>query len=260
MTRSRPLLPCLAVLALAALCLTGICRAEKLIVGVEDIDFYPYGKTTAEAGYVGYLRDLLDAFAAAQGYAPEYAVTPIKRLYLRLGDGDLDFFVPDNPAWSQEKKKDIEIYYSGPVAVARDGFAVLPGREQESIGTDIVHLGIFLGFTVEPLFQEAELSQIVFNEASRFESLFRTLFLGRIDAVYCNQAAAYQVLKELGKPVDAISWSHRLPRFRSEFHVSSTRRELVEQLDDWMRKNPDRVRDLKREYGILDGETTPWGE
>ncbi len=260
MTSSRQLLTRLASLALVVFCLAGTARAEELVVGLEDIDFYPYGKPGKDEVYVGYLRSLLDAFAADRGHVLEYAVTPIKRLYLGFSKGEVDFFVPDNPAWSQEYKGGAEIYYSAPVAIALDGFAVLPGREEETIGVNLVHIGVFLGVTVEPLFDESQKKTIVFDRTSRFESLFRTLFLGRVDAVYCNQAAAHHVVEGLGKKADSIAWNVHLPRFRSEFHVSSTRPELIEELDAWLHEHADRVKALKEEYGILEGESVAWGD
>ena len=245
-------------LALLAASLSLPATAEELVVGFEDLDFYPYGKPSEEEIFVGYLRAVLEAFAEDRGHQLVFAVTPLKRLYLGFKAGDVDLFIPDNPAWSHEYKRGIDVYYSDVVAVALDGFAVAPGREHEAVHDDVVHIGAILGFTVEPLFDDVQREVLVFDRASRFESLFKALLLGRVDAVYCNLAAANNVLATIGKAPDTVAWSQALPRFKSLFHVSSTRRQLIEELDDWLGKNAAAVTSLKREYGILDLESLPW--
>lgn len=232
--------------------------AEELTIGFEDVDFYPYGKPSEDQVFVGYLRALLDAFAEDHGHELVFVVTPVKRLY--MGFSEVDMFVPDNPAWSQEHKQGIDVYYSDVIAIALDGFAVAPGREKETIGGDIVHIGAILGFTVEPLFDDAAKKLLVFDRASRFESLFKALHLGRVDAVYCNLAAANDVLEEIGRTPESVAWSEVLPQFKSRFHISSTRKELIEQLNAWLATHASKVTSLKAEYGLLDLESRAWGK
>lgn len=250
----------LPALVLSTTLFAGAATAEKLVVGFQDMDFYPYGRTSEKDVYVGYLRAVLDAFAADRGHELELAVTPLKRLFLAFRTGDVDLFVPDNPAWSLSYKEGIGIHYSDTIAIALDGFAVLPGREREKLADGIVHLGVILGFTVEPLFDASQRELIVFDRASRFDSLFRSLFLERVDAVYCNQAVASHVLETLGKEPGAIAWNVHLPRFKSEFHVSSSRGELIAELNEWLRAHGDKVQALKRSHGLLDLESVSWGD
>ncbi len=246
------------LLIAASLSIPG-ARAEELVIGFEDLDLFPYGKPSEDEIFVGYLRALLDAFAEDRDHQLVFAVTPVKRLFRGFKEGDIDMFIPDNPDWSQLYKQGIEVYYSDEIATALDGFVVAPGREREAIDHDIVHIGAILGVTVEPLFDDEERKLLVFDRASRFESLFKALLLGRVDAVHCNLAAANSVLEAIGKDPDAISWSDSLPRFKSLFHASSTRRELIEQLNDWLRSHAAEVTSLKAEYGLLELESRPWG-
>ncbi len=258
----RHLVAILLVFGLSVHCRLSVHRAvaEELVIGFEDLDFYPYGKPNGDEIFVGYLRAILEAFAEDRGHQLVFAVTPIKRLYLEFKEGDVDMFIPDNPAWSQPYKQGTDIYYSEVIAVALDGFAVVPGRERETIDDNIVHIGAILGFTVEPLFDDAQRELLVFDRGSRFESLFKALLLGRVDAVYCNLAAANTVLGAIDKAPDAIAWSETLPRFKSLFHISSTRPELIEELDDWLEAHTAEVKSLKAEYGILELESRTWGE
>ena len=158
-----------------------------------------------------------------------------------------------------EYKEGVEVHYSEPIVTALDGFAVLPGRESETIGDEIFHIGAILGLTVESLLEDSQRQSLTFDRASRFENLFRALFLDRIDAVYCNLAVARHVLDGLGRDPAAIAWNRSLPKFTASFNVSSPRRELIEDLDLWLRANADRVRDLKKKYDLLDDETREWG-
>ena len=63
----------LARLALAAAALAGAdaptrATAAELVVGVEAIDYFPEYRSGGKDQYDGFARDLLDAFAAANGH------------------------------------------------------------------------------------------------------------------------------------------------------------------------------------------------
>ena len=202
----------------------------------------------------------LDAFARDREHQLTYELAPLKRLLLGRGGQEMTLFVPDNPSWSVESKEGIELHYTAPVAIALDGFAVLPGREDEVPGQDIRNIGAILGFTLEPLFTDDERKSLTFDRASGFESLFRALLLGRVDAVHCNLAVADQVLQNLGHPPSVVAWSQGLPRLRSTFHFSSQNADLIAEIDAWMLANPETVDRLRREYGLADFEKRPWGD
>lgn len=234
--------------------------AQSLVVGVEEVDFSPYFRSSQSDAFGGYLRAFLDRFAIDRGYVLDLEIMPLKRLFLGFVDDDVDLFVPDNPTWSLPFKKRSEIFYSRDVAVALDGFAVLPGREDLQPGHGIDHVGTMLGFTVEPILEPSVREVMSIEHASGFESLFKALFLERIDAVYCNVAVARTILAGLGRDPGAISWSRTLPRFKSRFHISSRHQLLIEELDRWMAEHPAEVQDLKRSHGILAAEADAWGE
>ena len=250
----------LGVLLVALSLAAPAATSEELVIGFEDLNLYPYGKPSDEDIFVGYLRALIDAFAEGRRYEPAFAIMPVKRLYMGFREGGIDMFTPDNPAWSQPYKQGIDVYYSDVIAAALDGFAVVPGKEQETIGEGVVHIGAILGVTVEPLFTDAEKILLVFDRASRFEGLFKALLYGRVDAVHCNLAVATSVLEAIGEAPDAIGWSTTLPRFKAQFHISSTRRDLIEEFNVWLRAHADEVEALKSEYGLLELESLAWGE
>lgn len=257
---SRPRRDSLLLLIAALALLPVLVNAEPLVVGFQGLDIYPYGRLDENGQYVGYMRALLDAFAADQGYELQMAAMPLKRFYLEIQGNRVDLFVPDNPGWSQEAKAGVDIHYSVPIAVALDGFAVLADAKNKGIGDGIRTIGVPLGITVEPLFDAEALAQIEFQRAARWTSVFRALRLGRVDAVYCNRSVAAQVLSAIDMPTQSIAWNTRLPRFKSEFHVSSERQELIAQLNAWMNAKADVVEALKKEYGIWADEKVAWGD
>ena len=236
-------------------------EAERptLVVGVQQMDFFPYFRPRADGEPRGYFRDLLERFAADRGYRLELVALPIRRMFLESFGEEVDLFIPDNPRWSLDSKQGRELYYSRTVATALDGFAVLPGRESQRPGPELEHVGTMLGFTIEPVLPPAARENLLIERASQFESLFRALLLGRIDAVYCNVAVAHHALASLGRDPRSVSWSQTLPRFKSPFHVSSRHRDLIRELDDWMTENEAVVTLLKRRFEILSAESTPWG-
>lgn len=67
-------------------------------VGVENLQYLPLHTVDSSNRYGGFAREVLDAFAAQQGYRFEYVPLPINRLYSRfLAERSLDFKYPDNP-------------------------------------------------------------------------------------------------------------------------------------------------------------------
>ena len=86
-------------------------------VVVQDIDYYPiYKADLASNEYSGYLRDLMDAFAAAEGIRFEYKVRPVRRMIWEYTRGLYDFALPDHPNWNKSEKLGMELSYSAPVA------------------------------------------------------------------------------------------------------------------------------------------------
>ena len=225
-------------------------RADDLVVGFEEMDFSPYGRPDAEKTFVGYVRAVLDAYAEARGHRLSFLVVPTKRLFSSFERGDVDLFGPDNPQWSLDSKGGAELYYSDVIVTAEDGFVVLPGRQDDLPGEGIQHIGTIFGVTVEPLFDEATRQRLVFDQTVRFDSIFKALLLGRVDAVYCNRATTEHVLGRLGEPTSSVAWSTTLPRFTSEFHISSPHRELIADFDRWLHGHREWIATTQIDFGV----------
>ena len=235
---------------------------ETIVIGLEEFEIYPYGTPSETEIYTGYLRDLMESFAADRGASLELVVWPAKRLQIGFKDGEIDLYVVDHPQWAKEYKVGLDMTYSRVVAVALDGFLVLPGREGETLGKGgIERLSLVRGTTPVEFLEQARGEGIVVDYAPDFEQLVRSLLLGRADAIYSNVAITRHVLEVLGKDPAAVSWSSALPRAKAFFYISSaTRPDLIADFDHWLETHPVQVRDLKQRYGLLADEGRAWGE
>jgi ABC-type amino acid transport substrate-binding protein len=92
--------------------------------------------------------------------------------------------------------------------------------------------------------------RLVFDQTVRFESIFKALLLGRVDAVYCNRATMEHILTRLGKPTSVVAWSTTLPRFTSEFHISSPHRELIDDFNRWLHGHREWIVATQISYGV----------
>ncbi|MTI05776.1 hypothetical protein E1180_09630 [Roseibium denhamense] len=119
--------------------------ADEILIGVEDLTYYPH--YTFEGGeYAGFGRALLDSWASDRGHSVTYKAFPIKRLMTMLVEGGIDLKYPDNAYWSSDLKASTEVTYSKPVVEYIDGVSVKP----ENVGkgmTSVKKLGTVRGFT-----------------------------------------------------------------------------------------------------------------
>ncbi|MCR6633208.1 MAG: hypothetical protein NVV74_25960 [Magnetospirillum sp.] len=138
----------LAVVAVLSLwVLAGSVQAaqRELVVGVEELDYYPV-YAVRQGEYVGAAREILDAFAQAEGYTVVYKPLPIKRLFAELLSGGIDMKFPDNPYWASDLKQGRALVYSQPVIRYIDGVLVRPDSLGKGVD-GIRALGTVSGFT-----------------------------------------------------------------------------------------------------------------
>ena len=241
---------CLAVLLLSC---AGMASArEPLVIGVESLYYMPVA--TYENGvYKGFARDLFDAFAKDRGYEVEYRALPVPRLYASFFASQMDFKFPDNAYWKQEQRQGKRIRYSDPVASFVDGTCVLP--ERKNAGPDEIHrLGTMGGFTPWSWLERIKAGKPSLSENTQLEALVRQAIAGRVDGVYASVAVINYQLDHVLKQPGALVFDPSLPYTRDNYHLSTmTRPEVIDEFNDWMRKNRDRVAAMKKKYGVEKG-------
>jgi len=239
----------IAAAGLTLACIDGEATAERLVVGVENIEYLPHYNWDGET-YSGFGADLLSAFAEDQGYELEFKALPITRLMQAFVTGDVDLKYPDNAYWSSELKDGQGLVYSEVVVEAIDGVMVLPenlGRSADSVG----QLGTVLGFTPYSWLDLINSGDVSLQENSSFIGMVRQALVGRIDGAYANQDVIKRVLRDLGKDEDALVFDESLPHSVSNHHVSSSNRaDVVEAFNAWLAENGETVASLREKHAF----------
>lgn len=240
----------LASFTLAALTLAPLTAvAEPITIGVETIEYLPHYNWDGES-YTGFGADVLNRFAADEGYEITWRPLPITRLMQAVANGDVDLKYPDNAYWSAEIKEGKPMVYSAPVVEAIDGVLVKP----ENLGKpveEVTRLGIVLGFTAFSWLDRINSGAVTLTENSSFSGMAKQALNGRIDGAYANTDVARRVLVDLGEAPEALVFDESLPHSASNYHVSSSKRpEVVAKFDAWMAAHPEVIAELKAKHGL----------
>ncbi len=227
---------------------------EKLVIGVENVYYLPLA--TYENGvYRGYARDVFDAFARDRGYDVEYRALPVPRLYASFFEGEVDFKFPDNAHWKLDQRAGKKIHYSDPVAAFIDGTNVTPDKKN-SAASPVKRLGTMGGFTPWAWMERIRGEQIQLSENTQLDALVRQALTGRVDAVYASVAVINYQLDHVLKQPGALVFNPALPYSRDNYHLSTLKRpEILNEFNDWMQKNRQRIAALKKKYGVEKGVT-----
>lgn len=251
--RQRALLAALCVLCvLCAPALSpGPARAEpiQLTVGVESIDYPPYG-SFRNGDYEGFARDLLDSFAIEYGYTMAYVPLPVKRLYQEYLEGhSLDLKFPDSPDWHPSRREGLQIAYSVPICSFTDGILVKPenmGKGMKAIKT----LGILAGFKPWLLDPPIDSRTVRISENLTISGLLSKGIRGRVDGVYACVQAARHLLTAMGIR-DKLVYDPSLPHVNGVYRLSSIRRpRVMRQFDEFMNTRSQLVNSLRRKHGL----------
>lgn len=230
----------------------GMAAARELVVGVEDLEYYPI-YAVRDGEYVGAGRAILDAFASDRGHRLTYRPLPIKRLYAELAGGGIDLKFPDNPYWSADTKKGRSVTYSKPMIAYVDGVMVRPGNHGR--GADSVRtLGTVSGFTPFAWLDRIKAGTVALKENPRMELLLRQAVVGHVDGAYVSVAVANHVLAGPLNLPGALMFDPALPHTRDHYLLSSANHpEVIAEFNAWLAANGDRVKTIKDRFGAEAG-------
>jgi polar amino acid transport system substrate-binding protein len=204
----------------------GLAQQKTFTVGVEDLEYYPqYSHKGNE--FIGFGRELLDAFAKSKGYKFEYKILPLNRLFLEnLKNKSLDFQYPDNGYWESQLRKGVTVHYSKPVMPFIDGVLVLPENKGRGLKNFKV-LGTMTGFTPWNYLDLIKQKRVTVFENDGFIALLKQVSLKRVDGAYINvEVAKYQLRETLHQP-DALVFDPDLPHTKDFYYVSSVKHPKV---------------------------------
>jgi polar amino acid transport system substrate-binding protein len=227
--------------------------AQTFKVGVELQPYMPYS-TVQDGQYLSYGRELLDAFAAHQGYAFIYQPLPVRRLLSEFLNDRVDFKYPDNSRWNADLKQGHAIHYSHTAAPAIDGVMVRPqylGQGKQRIR----RLGTQRGFTPWPYLEDIQAGTILLIQANQVESLLAMALSGRVDAVYLNpQVVAHQL--RLMNQDGALVFDPGLDYLDDNYFLSSIQHpEVIEQFNAFLVSKAELVRTLQLRHGIIEQDS-----
>jgi len=231
--------------------LNGICETTYKI-GVEELDYLPYAMGKHNT-YIGYARDLLDAFADKYGYKFEYVVLPIQRLNMTYFDAKtLDFKFPDNPNWVVELRYGENIYYSNVAIDEIEGLLVL--SEHKGKGIDkIKTIGMPRGFnTPFPYKDKIKSGSILLYQNSDFEGLINQLLIGRVDAVYAGVDAGLNIVNVKLNLNNRVTFDSKLPYMHMNYTLSTMRHpNIIKQFNEFLSKEKALQNSLRKKYGMI---------
>ncbi len=227
---------------------------ETLVIGVESFYYLPLS-TFENGAYRGYARDLIDAFARDRGYAIEYRGLPVPRLYASFFEGEVDFKFPDNANWKQDQRIGKRIHYSDPVAAFIDG-TNMPSEKKIDNPDQIKRLGTMGGFTPWAWMDRIKAGRTRISENTSLEALVRQAMAGRVDGAYASVAVINYQLDHVLKQPGALVFNPALPYSRDDYHLSTIKRpEILNEFNDWMKRNRQRIAALKKKHGVEKGVT-----
>jgi len=226
---------------------------REFTVVVQDYETFPPYSSYKNGRYSGFNRELLDLFAASEGYEFNYLALPVKRLFFEFVNGTGDLKYPDNPQWQQAIKKGTAIVYSEPVVEYIDGIMVKPGNKGKPVD-DVKKIGIVAGWTPWPYLGRKNDGSVEFLENSSYDGLLKQTMFGRNDGAYSNIAASQYFLKNVLLKPEALVFDDTLPHVRSSRRLSSINHpELVEQFNAFLVEHASEVQALKDQYSVEDG-------
>ena len=213
-------------------------KAEKLIIGVEEIQYAPY-YFLENGQYQGFARHLFDAFGEQFGYDIEYKPYPIKRLYHALIDQSIDLKFPDNPNWGGDVKQQHTIYYSRPIVGYTDG--VMVKNPAPPIAIEQLHqIALVRGFSPWPLMPYIDQKQVKTREVNSLKSALLLTLDDRVQGAYFNvKVAQYLMINDLKKE-DALTLSTTLPHDQNNYFASTgiaNRQETLNQLQQFLQSD-----------------------
>lgn len=239
----------LTILMLVTPALMASNSQKHIIVGVEEIDYYPIYHVE-QGNYQGYARDLFDAFAKSAGLTVEYRPLPINRLYSSLLKETIDVKFPDNALWQADLKGEANVLYSVPIIKYTDGVLVLKDAPKIT-SENFTKLGTVRGFTPWIFLDQVEAGSIKITETNKLASLLKLLEAGRIDGAYFNVLVAKQYAERELKGKLELHFADHLKHSSDAYHASSVSAPwVIDALNRFIKENPDTIEALKQKYQL----------
>lgn len=241
-------LACIAVLLSFPNDATG--QVKTFVVGVEDLEYFPqYSYENRE--YIGFGREILDAFAKSRGYRFEYRPLPPSRLFFEhLKTQSLDFKYPDNSYWESHLRTGVKVTYSNPVMPYIDGVFVAPANKGRGV-QHLKMLGTVTGFTPWKYYDAIKRKEISLSENDNSRSLLKQAMFKRIDGAYINVEVARYQMREVLKQADALEFDPALPHIADFYYLSTIKHPaIIQEFNEFLVREKELYERIRKKLGI----------
>jgi polar amino acid transport system substrate-binding protein len=238
-----------STLLAATLCISNMTHADNLIIGVEDIDYFPIYQYSNNQ-YSGAASEILNKFATLNNHTISYKSYPITRLNRNYLKGTVDFRFPDNGYWAQDQKKGYDIKYSEPVIGFIDGVMVSPANKGQGIDK-LKKLGLVRGFTAWDYLDLIKAGSVEIKETNSLDSLIKLTTNNRNDGAYFNVDVATYYLNNTLKAPDSLVFDPDLPHTKSSYSLSSFKHpQVIDQFNQFLIEQADWIKTVRQKYQI----------
>ena len=231
-------------------CLNSYAQQQKLIVGLESLDYLPYYQTNkANQKPVGYGVELIELFAKKYNYSIEFKVYPVRRLLSNLLARKIDFKYPDSPNWSPTIKQSHGLIYSDSTVEIIDGILTLE-KYHELLLDEFTQLASIRGVKPWPYIPAIQQGEIALMEASNMMQLIGQLKKGRVQGIYININVGIDYALDNFDDLK-LYWNNNLPFGRDNFSLSTIKHpHIIEEFNVFMKKYREEILVLKRKYHL----------
>ena len=238
-----------SILLAAMISISSTSHADNLIIGVEDIDYFPIYQYS-NGQYSGAASEILNKFATLHDHTLTYKSYPITRLNKNYLEGKVGFRFPDNGYWAQDQKAGYDIKYSASVIDFIDGVMVSPANKGKGID-NLKRLGLVRGFTAWDYLDLIKKGTIKIKEANSLDSLIKLTSSNRYDGAYFNVDVATYYLNNTVKKPGSLVFDSELPHTKSSYSLSSFKHpKIIEQFNQFLIDQADWIKTAKEKYQV----------
>lgn len=237
--------------AAALLCWSALGSAEtrQLIIGIEQIDYFPHYDFSA-GQQRGFFHDLMQLFGKTAGYHIRYDSLPVKRLY-QAANERVDLVYPDNPLWQKYLVAEYKKTFSEPVVYTLGSTMVLPENRQIPLER-FRSLAVIHGFTPYRWLEMQNRYKFKFVDVADGASALGLVLKGRVHGASIELNVANEYLRRIGQP-GALVAADTLPFSEIPFLLSSVHRpELIAEFNRFLHQHAREIQQLKQKYQLLE--------
>ncbi|MBL4798028.1 MAG: transporter substrate-binding domain-containing protein [Oleispira sp.] len=238
-----------STLVAAMIYISNLTHADNLIIGVENIDYFPIYQYS-NGQYSGAASEILNKFATLNNHTVTYKGYPITRLNKNYLNGTVGFRFPDNAYWAQDQKSGYDIQYSASVIDFIDGVMVSPSNKGRGI-EKFKKLGLVRGFTAWDYLDLVKKGSVKIKEANSLDSLIKLTSSNRYDGAYFNVDVATYYLNNTLKAPGSLVFDPDLPHTKSSYSLSSFKHpKIIEQFNQFLIEQADWIKTIKEKYHV----------